>query len=157
MDLEDILQEGVDRATEMSQTLNSIEHILRLRISMEAKLEEMEKRLDSISDCVQNMKKDFYPDKNTERLGLFAELKLMKDLIFGLEDKITNNITKNVEKIVEPLKIGQEKNNVAIEKIETRNNKKDAIAAWKSNIPNLLLTLLSIISIASSLLMFIKK
>lgn len=46
--------------------------------------------------------------------------------------------------------------NKSIEKINERNSKRDAIYSWKANIPNVLLTILSIISIVGSLLNLIK-
>jgi hypothetical protein len=46
--------------------------------------------------------------------------------------------------------------NKSIEKINDRNSKRDAVYSWKANIPNVLLTLLSIISIVGSLLNLIK-
>lgn len=46
--------------------------------------------------------------------------------------------------------------NKSIKEINDRNSKKDAIASWKENIPNVLLTILSIVSIVGSLINLIK-
>lgn len=127
MEIEDILQKGVDKTNEMALILKDINSNLKLRINMEAKFEDMEKRLDSIENCMNKMKIEVYPNKDTGWLGLFAEFKAMGEKMINLEDKIVASVTKNVEKIVEPIKKEQEENTKDIKEIKERNTKKDAI------------------------------
>lgn len=141
-DIEDILKEGVEQTKEMSSTLKEIKTSLNLNITLERDVKELFKRVNAVEDLSCEIKTAIYPNEILGKKSIFQEIIDIKKLV----DSIDNSLDEKLKPINEKLNA-----------ISKSNIERNAVDKFKDNIPTMLLTLLSIISIVVSALNVIYK
>jgi len=145
-DIENILKDGVEQTKEMSSTLKEIKTSLNLNITLEKDVKELFKRVNAVEDLSCEIKTAIYPNEILGKKSIFQEIIDIKKSMEGTKNLIDTSLDEKLKPINEKL------NEISESSIERK-----AVDKFKENIPTMLLTLLSIISIVFSALNVIYK
>lgn len=145
-DIENTLNQGVLQTKEMCSTLKDIHKTLSLGFTLERDVKELFQRMNKVEELSCEIKTAIYPNEILGKKSIFQEIIDIKKSMEGTKNLIDTSLDEKLKPINEKLNT-----------ISESNIERNAVDKFKENIPNILLTLLSIISIVVSALNVIYK